>query len=367
MVKWKLKWLKLNKIRWVLTIFFLLLSSLLSGEVKALWIPIWEITSSGKIDTLFQDIEKQKFNQLLVQVRYRGDAAYIPNKRNKAFLNQEVKYHGISEPNFDPLDYLIKKAGQRGIEVHAWFTTFVITSHDLTKLDSSHVYFQHPEWVTTDFAQESMKYHDDVGAFLDPGIPAVQEYTRNIILDVLSNYQIDGIHLDYIRYPASYFGFNELAMTTYQQEVKYQDATTWIQWKTDQITRFVASVSLAAKEISPAIKISAAVFPAIYDALENYSQDWKFWLEKDYVDKVYTMSYTKATEKLETDLSFLSNLGFNDKIVIGLRAWQNGEAYSVGQIMDKIQVVENLKYAGFALFSYSGIKQEYYKKYLRIR
>ncbi|MCF7868845.1 MAG: family 10 glycosylhydrolase [Candidatus Cloacimonetes bacterium] len=339
----------------------------LKAEIKALWVPIWEITRPGKIDTLFQDIRYQNFNQLLVQVRYRGDAAYIPNKRNKAYPNEEVKYHGITDSDFDPLGYIIKEAKKRKIEVHAWFTTFIITGHDLTKLDSSHVYFLHPEWVTTNFSKESMKYHDDVGAFLDPGIPAVQEYTINVILDVLSNYQLDGIHLDYIRYPAGYFGFNKLAMETYKSEVKYQDATSWIQWKNDQITRFVARISMAAKEISPNVKISAAVFPSVSDALERYSQDWKFWLEKDYIDAAYTMSYTKSTDRLESDLTFLSNFGLNDKIVVGLRAWQDGEHYAVGEVKDKIKLIRKMNFAGFSLFSYTGLKNEHYKKYLRIQ
>lgn len=353
--------------KFILTLFFTITFTFLKAEVKALWVPIWEITSPGKIDTLFQNIKNKKFNQLLVQVRYRGDAAYIPNKRNKSYPNLEAKYHGIKDDKFDPLNYIIKKAAKKKIEIHAWFTTFIITGHDLGKLDSTHVYFRHPEWVTSNFSQESMQHHDDVGAFLDPGIPAVQNYTMNVILDVLSNYQLDGIHLDYIRYPASYFGFNNLAMETYKSEVKYQDATAWIQWKNDQITRFVARVSQAAKEISPNIQMSAAVFPSISDALERYSQDWTFWLEKDYLDAVYTMSYTKSTEKLETDLTFLNNFNLNEKIVVGLRAWQNGESYTTGQIMDKIQIIESMKFGGFALFSYTGIKQNYYQKYLRIK
>lgn len=339
----------------------------LKAEIKALWVPIWEITRPGKIDTLFLDIEDQKFDRLLVQVRYRGDAAYIPNKHDASFPNPEKKYFAISDSSFDPLAYIIDKAEDKEIEVHAWFTTFVITGHDLTKLDSSHVFFTHPEWITSQFTSQPMDYKDDMGAFLDPGIPAVQDYTLNVILDVVANYAIDGVHLDYIRYPGTYFGFNELAKKTFKAEVKYQDASSWQQWKLDQVTRFVAKISQYAKEISPEIQLSAAVFSDVDEARERYSQDWIFWLEKGYIDIAYTMSYTTSTERLQQDLTFLKNYGLNAKTVVGLRAWEKGDSYPASQIKEKIKVISKLNYAGYALFSYTGIKQSEYFKNLKIK
>jgi len=352
--------------RRIIILTILLTSVLLKAEIKALWVPIWEITRPGKIDTLFLDIEDQDFDQLLVQVRYRGDAAYFPNKFDNSFQNPEKRYFAIRDSLFDPLGYIIEKADRKEIEVHAWFTTFVVTGHDLTKLDSSHVFFQHPEWITSQFTQKAMDFQEDMGAFLDPGIPAVQDYTLNVILDVATNYGIDGIHLDYIRYPGTYFGFNELAKKTFKAEVKYQDANSWQQWKLDQVTRFVAKVSSYAKEISSEIQISAAIFPGVADARDNYSQDWIFWLEKGYLDKAYTMSYTKSTERLQQDLTFLTNFKLNSKIIVGLRAWNDGSSYPAKQITEKMRTANKLNYAGFALFSYTGIKQEDYFKNLKL-
>ncbi|HPR17960.1 MAG TPA: family 10 glycosylhydrolase [Candidatus Cloacimonadota bacterium] len=350
-------------------LFFILLLSanLVQAEVRALWVPIWEMTTAEQIDTLFSDLENQDFTQIMAQVRYRGDAAYKPNKHDDSFPNPEKRYFALQKNSFDPLEYLIKKAEKKGIEVHAWFATFIITGHDLTRLDSSHVYFQHPEWLTSDFNQESMKYQDDVGAFLDPGIPAVQNFTMNVILDVVTNYAIDGIHLDYVRYPGMYFGFNELAKQTYKSEVKYQDANSWLQWKVDQITRFVARVSQTAKEISPNLIVSAAVFPDGQNALDMYSQDWMFWLEKNYIDLAYTMSYTSSTPKLDADLSYLQSYNSDKKIVVGLRAWKNSDAYQAKEIQDKIKLVRKKDFAGFALFSYAGIKGAGYFKELKIK
>lgn len=351
----------------VLSLILLFLSFFLEAEIKALWVPIWDITTPEKIDTLFYTIRKQDFNQLLVQIRYRGDAAYVTNKRETTYPNPEKKYHGIENPEFDPLEYILQKAEKQKIEIHAWFTIFAITGHDLGKLDSTHVYFVHPEWVTSHFTRSSMHYLADMGSFLDPGIPAVQEYSLNVIMDVVTNYQIDGVHLDYIRYPGNYYGFNELATETYKNEVKFQDALSWMQWKNDQVTRFVAKVSQTAKAINPSLTISAAVFPNIGDALENYAQDWLFWLEKNYIDYAYTMSYTINSARLQQDLTFTENFGMKDKIVVGLRAWKDEREYPVSQINEKIRIALKMDYAGIALFSYTGIRQQNYWNYLRLK
>lgn len=340
-----------------LIIVILFTCNFLKAEIKALWVPIWEINSVEKIDALMEELKGKNLNQLLVQVRYRGDAAYVPNKKDSTYFNPEKRYHAITDSLFDPLDYIISKAGERKLEVHAWFPAFVITGHDLTKLDSSHVYFTKPQWITANFHKQPMKPQDDVGSFLDPGIPEVQNYNLNVIMDIISNYDLAGFHLDYIRYPETEFGYNELAMQVFREEVKYQDAESWQNWKREQISRFVKNVNEKVKKIKPALQITAAVFPDPDEAAERYRQDWQHWLKEGFLDKVYLMAYTKSTEKLETDLTYLANLKLSKKIVVGLRAWSSADDYNADEINDKLKIAAKKKFAGIALFSYSGLKQ----------
>jgi len=350
----------------IVLLVFIILFSNLNASIRALWVPIWEITSAEKVDAMMDELKGKNLNQLLIQVRYRGDAAYSPNLQDSTYANPEKRYHAISDSLFDPLEYIIFKAKMQNLEVHAWFPTFVITGHDLTRLDSTHVYFSHPEWVTSDFSKQPMKPKDDVGSFLDPGIPAVQDYTLNVILDIVSNYDIDGFHFDYIRYPESHFGFNELAMEAFQKEVKFQDAESWQNWKIDQVSRFVKRVNVEAKKIKPELQITAAVFPDPDNALERYLQNWSQWLEEGALDKVYLMAYTKSNEKLEENLTFLENYNLSDKIVVGLRAWNSIDDYSARDINEKLQIVKSRSFAGIALFSYSGLKQKKMFKKLKI-
>jgi uncharacterized lipoprotein YddW (UPF0748 family) len=350
----------------VITALILIISFSLNAQIRAMWVPIWEITTSEKADKIINDLNKNNINQLLVQIRYRGDAAYIPNRVSNLYENNEKQYHAIKDSLFDPLDYILTRNNNHKLEVHAWVTTFVITGHDLEKLHPEHIYFTNPELVTCDFSQEMMNYETYMGAYLDPGIPQVQEYTKNIILDLVSNYKIDGIHLDYIRYPDSHYGFSKLALEAYKRDVKFQDADAWKQWKEDQITNFMKDIYSNVKKLSPKTQVTAAVISNLEEA-ERFSQNWIKWLQEGYLDRAYLMEYSTSTSTIEKHLTFLSNYGLNEKIVVGLRSWSTAYKYPAYKINEKIKLVNKKKFKGFALFSYTGIRESEYFKSLKIK
>ena len=338
----------------------------LNAQIRAMWVPIWEITTPEKADQVISDLNKHDINQLLVQVRYRGDAAYTPNKISNFYKNNEKQYHAVKDSLFDPLDYLLAIRTNTNLEIHAWVTTFVITGHNLEKLHPEHIYFTNLELVTSNFSQEKMNYESYMGAYLDPGIPQVQKYTKNVILDLVSNYKIDGIHLDYIRYPDSHFGFAELALEAYKKDVKFQDAGAWKQWKEDQITNFVKDIYANIKKISPNIELTAAVISNL-DEAERFSQNWVKWLQEGYLDRAYLMEYSTSTTSIEKHLNFLSNYDMNDKIVVGLRCWSTAYKYPAYKINEKIKLVNRKNFVGYALFSYTGIIESQYFNSLKIK
>jgi len=359
---------KMNNIlkQLIFSVIILCISISANAQVRALWVPIWEITTPEKADQILQDANDNNINQLLVQIRYRGDAAYVPNRLSNFYENTEKRYHAIKDSLFDPLDYILNNNTNVDLEIDAWFPTFVITGHDLTKLSPNHIYFIHPEYVTCDFSQEEMDYKQYMGAFLDPGIPQVRQYTKNVIMDIVTNYNINGIHLDYIRYPDSHYGFAELALNEYKKDVKFQDADAWKQWKEDQITNFVKDIYASIKKISPSTQVTAAVISNLNEA-ERYSQNWIKWLQEGFLDKAYLMEYSTSTSTIEKHLNFLSNYNLNEKIVVGLRCWSTAYKYPAYKINEKINLINKTSYSGYALFSYTGIRESKYFKDLKIK
>ena len=82
----------------------------LQGRVKAVWAPGWDITTPQAIDTMVENCASAGINEILAQVRYRGDALYVPNKHNSRYPNPEPRSHLLKDATFDPLEYLLAKA-----------------------------------------------------------------------------------------------------------------------------------------------------------------------------------------------------------------------------------------------------------------
>ncbi len=351
-------------IKLISIIILLLLMINLNAFSKAVWVTSWDLTSKDMIDELVKDCRKHKIDKILAEVRYRGDALYFPNRKDSTFINPEPRSYLLAgKEELDPLDYLIRQATKVDIEVHAWVTVFVVTTHKTEQLGNEHVFFKHPEWLTHNFQDEVMPPNSYEGAFLDPGVPAVHNYLLNVFMDIVRNYDLAGIHFDYIRYPDDVFGYNKIARTYYEFEFRYRDSDNWQLWKENQVSDFLKKVSISLRNIKPEISISAAVFPSLETALFKYSQNWYEWLKKGYVDEVYLMAYTTSDENLRSLLGKVRNLGLNDRIVVGLRAWDNSKNYKAKEINSKIKIAEKYNFAGISLFSYSGlISNGYFKK-----
>ncbi len=344
----------------IFTLLFFFIVSILFAEIKAVWVPAWDMADSTTISKVVEQAKKNHINELLAEVRFRGDTFYIPNKYSKRYPNPEVFNHLVKDSLFDPFEYLIKKAHRNGIKVQAWVTTFLATPHDVSYIDSNHIYFRHPEWITYDFYHKPMNPKVLEGAYLDPGLPQVHNYLLNVFSDIILNYKPDGFHLDYVRYPGYQYGYNPFSWRLFMLKNKAPDGEKWLKWRQERIGDFIKELKKRIKLISPNTKLTAAVIWKLDAAKEKYSQNWLEWLKKGYLDRVYIMAYTKSNDDFCTYMDTVSVLGMNNKIVVGLRAWDKNKKYPVSDIIYKINVVRKDKFKGFSFFSSLGLRKNNY-------
>ena len=356
-----------RKEKTILSIIFLFIAISLFSEIRAVWVPAWDLADSTTILEVVKTAKEHNINELLAEIRFRGDALYVPHKYFDDYPNPEVTNHIIKDTLFDPFQYLIDEAHKRGIKVQAWVTTFLATPHDVSYIDSNHVYNTHPQWVTYDMYHKMMSPKTLEGAYLDPGLTQVRNYLLDVFSDIIQNYKPDGFHLDYVRYPDYIYGYNPLSWRIFLRKNKTADGEKWIQWKRANITNFVIALRKRIKEISPKTKLTAAVIWKLETAREKYAQDWLNWLKNGYMDRIYMMAYTKSNEDFYTYMDTVSTLEVNKKIVVGLRAWDDRKQYPAKDIIYKINVVRDDRFKGFCLFSSTGLKQnDYWKKLRRI-
>ncbi|WP_044016771.1 glycoside hydrolase family 10 protein [Hymenobacter sp. APR13] len=200
-----------------LALFLLLTSGLLAAscrpataadtppkrELRGVWIATVENIDWPSARTLSPEQQRREYirmldaqqrngiNAVFVQVRPASDAFYQSSLEpwSKWLTGTQGK---APNPAYDPLPFLIEEAHARGMEFHAWFNPYRATMDTVTRrLAANHPYRQHPEW----FIRFSGKL------LYNPGLPEVRQYINRVILDVVSRYDIDGVHFDDYFYP----------------------------------------------------------------------------------------------------------------------------------------------------------------------
>ena len=234
---------------------------------------------------LFDQLYQNGFNAVFFQIRTESDALYdSPYEPWSYFLTK--KQGKAPEPFYDPLEFAIELAHERGMELHAWLNPFR-TSHDLGLYPNadSHVIKRHPEWIMT--FKGSRTY-----SMLNPGIEDVRDYVASIVADVVRRYDVDGIHFDDYFYPYS------PAIDT-EDRPHFQADNRGISdikdWRRDNINLMISQVQDSIFAIDPLVKYGVSPFGIRLnsDAGTNGGEGYHLiyadplnWLENQIIDYI---------------------------------------------------------------------------------
>ncbi|MEN8209768.1 MAG: family 10 glycosylhydrolase [Candidatus Fermentibacteria bacterium] len=297
-------------------------------EHRYFWVVRDGLESPESIDTLIDRAAEAGANGIIVQVAGRAESYY----------SSSILPDADFQDGFDPLAYTIARARPRGLEVHAWINAFLVWSSPLPPNDSTHIWHTRPEWFMTDvYGRSTRDYTRDecdrnglVGATLSPALPAVREFLADVALEIALNYNVDGIHLDYIRYPNPSFGFEPLSTGMFYMETGldpldmfrgYREndelAEMWSLWKINNVTRTVETVRSVLRSDAPGVLLSCAVMADPNEAESHYSCDWRSWIEAGLVDFVCTMAYTTNTQKAR-ELAALGAAVCPERVIHGI-------------------------------------------------
>ncbi len=336
-------------------------------EVRAVW-----VTTNHQLDwppkTFNPDIQKKalieildslkskNFNTIYFQVRSQGSVLY--RSRYEPWSPYLTGEYG-QEPSFDPLDYVIKEAHKRHIEVHAWLNMINVKSGDtpLPFTEPLHIALLRPDWVR--------KYRDGntISYWLDPGFPEVREYLKNICVEITENYDVDGIHLDYIRYPGIDFD-DSLSYEMYGKKKPLAE------FRRENINSLITSIYDTLISIKPAIKVGSAPI-GIYENLSearglegkhSVFQDSREWLKRKKHDYVVPQIYwdTKSNPKFEVLVDDWTKYNFGRHIVIGIGAFNPSVEK---EIEEQIETTRKYNSAGQSFFRYENIKSRRFNAY----
>ncbi len=236
---------------------------------------------------MLDNLRKSGFNAVIFQVRPECDAFYQSNYEPWSYYltGQQGK---APSPYYDPLQFAIDEAHKRGMELHAWFNPYrAVRAIGDYPISSEHVSVRHPEWIITKGSFKS----------LDPGLPAVRNYVTEVIMDVVENYDVDGVHFDDYFYPEGMTDADD--QTTF--DTYPNGFTDRGDWRRNNVNLLVAQVFNAIQDTKPYVKfgISPAgiwkngVPSGIYgrSAYSAIYCDALAWLQQKTVDYINPQCY----------------------------------------------------------------------------
>ncbi len=284
------------------------------AEFRAVYIPVFDNNSQSEADAIIADIMGSNINQVFVQVRGRADAYYYPNREDSTYPNPEPRgvLYALSPSDLDLLQYYIDafhNATPRR-EVHAWMTTYNTWNRSTGPAPGTHVLNAHPEWVTENLAGTTYDYNND--APLDPGIPAVQDYLYNVFMDVVRNYDVEGVHFDYIRLLASNSGYDPVAKAQFLAETGWNFDTdngsgqldeVYEAWRRDQIAQLVQRVHAQTMLEKPWVEVSGFLVN-FTDSVENLGQGYNYWVAHEFIDVLHPGCYSSSLAGTVSDWDF---------------------------------------------------------------
>lgn len=344
-----------------------------SEEMRGVWVssvynldyPSSPTTDPDKLraeaDEILDNCVKWGLNAVFLQVRPSGDALY------KSDLFPWSKYLTGSvgtapQDGFNPLEYWVEAAHKRGLELHAWINPYRITRGKDTEwnsLPSTHLAKMNPDWV--------VKYSDG-NYYFNPGIPEVRDLVTRGAVEIVQNYDVDGLHMDDYFYPGT--DFNDAA--TYQ---KYGSSFSNIaDFRRDSVNQLVAQLDTAVHNIDPDIQFgispsgiwankSTDPRGSNSSGSEHYVSSYAdslYWIENGLVDYIIPQIYWEIGHKL-ADFATLADwwndavAGSDVHLYIGMGAYRcadnpTGVWKTTDPLFDSLAYLENKDNVGGCVF-----------------
>jgi len=263
---------------------------------------------------------------------------------------------------WDIFGTFLEEARKRSMVVHPWFCVF-------TEGGILGEVRRHPEWLIRSKKSEMI-------SAVNPALPQVRQYEISLIKELVDQYPVEWIHLDYIRYPCEptevYFSFDKQTRADFKEysgedplSIKAMDSgnilwNEWIEWNAGQVSKFLRELRDTLKTSGRSVKISAAVFPSAANARVLIGQDWALWAEGGLVDMLCPMLYTNNHvyfEKYTRRALEIAKGRCQASIGIGIGTSHNQN--TTGGMLQQMKISRDLGADGTIFFSSSSLTPEF--------
>ncbi|ODG98975.1 hypothetical protein A4S05_06440 [Nostoc sp. KVJ20] len=344
-------------------------------EIRAVWLDRGTIVRAGSkagLAQIFDRLAQAGINTVFFETVNAGYTIYP---------SQVAKEQNPLIRGWDPLEEAVKLAHERDMELHAWVWTFAAGNqrhNEILNINPNYpgpVLAAHPDWANYDNLGNMIPVGQGK-PFFDPANPEVRQYLLKLYEEIVTKYKVDGLQLDYIRYPfqdpsaGRIYGYGKAARAQFQQltgvdpvNISPSQADLWQKWtkfRTEQVDSFVAQASQQLRQKQPNLILSVAVFPLQEaERIQKIQQNWETWARRGDVDLIVPMTYaldTSRFQRLAQPWIASKQLGAT-LLVPGIRLLS---LPTIGAF-DQLQLVRDLPVSGYALFAAENFNNDLQK------
>lgn len=326
-------------------------------EIRGWWVHAFDDTlhTRESLHQMLDEAARSGANTIIAQVSRRQDATYASSHLPR------LPEPGLSA-GLDVLAELVPAAHDRGLQVHAWSSVLPAyhEDYDALELPADHVWRRHgpgsdEPWVSADV-------NGNPGKFLDPGVPGVQQHVVDALTEIAANYDVDGVHLDYLRYAqgdvrlaadgnSGVTGYNDIALQRFDAQTgrgTRPDPSDehWSAWRRAQTRDLMHRVRAEIAEVAPDVAVSQAAItwgapPDDAGGLGQTPtfrwvfQNWPRWLQEGAIDVAVPMNYfaePRWAGRFEGWTTWQDRLSHDGLLAVGQGALLNSAPDSIAQL-----------------------------------
>jgi uncharacterized lipoprotein YddW (UPF0748 family) len=263
---------------------------------------------------------------------------------------------GENQFEWNYLEVLIREGHKRGIKIHPIFYPGYTINLEKELVD-------HPSWLIRDMEGKYLPHFNLAN-------PEVRKYWVDRIADAL-RYDIDGIHLDYIRFPITQvYSYDSLTCNAFKKEFDYSPLEVshdcgsmiwceWIKWNAKQVTKLVEDISRTLKDSDKQIVLGADVFPDSETAGVLIGQEWGSWAKAGLIDFICPMTYTNNTVLFREYIRNAMDLaGGNCDVYPGIGVHSSHNHITKELIIEEVKITRDEETNGMVFFSGNSFMEE---------
>ncbi len=320
-------------------------------EGRAMWLRPSGLNDASAVAQRVAQIKSMGFNIICLELFY--DSTFICPLPQDGYFIQNPTLKG-----FDLLQAFIDECALQGMELQGWLPVYRV-SYSTSAYYKDSLAYKKPEWLCV--SKKGVDYVSNEygnGYFIDPANTEASEYLLSVYEYLLKNYKLDGLQLDYIRYPVATgeeFGYTDTARNEFKEQYGKDPVNIsnggelwqeWVDYRSSHVTELVKNIVALANELSPMTTVSCDVAPNLEDSKESHLQNAKLWMEEALINMAFPMAYGTNVVQMYAgytveacDDDVFAYIGFGD---YGIETFKN-------QILESRQAGAD----GFAFFSYA--------------